>query len=199
LSTGPRRSKMGKVTELKNIVELSDSTKLDNYIKSHMKEIIKMKSWQFLNKMKKLFPTLDIKDIMLKYPRLAESELIYLPETISSNTLIRLEKALDKLFNKIGIDIEFTKHFMDRVNDARNGKPIEVDELISIFQDTYKKVGPRISKLPQGSEAVLKDVETDINIPFVLEFDPNSGMLDLISKTVMRKKNFLTRTKVYHV
>ena len=30
----------------------------------------------------------------------------------------------DKLFAKVGIDVEFTRHFLDRVNDERNVKQI---------------------------------------------------------------------------
>ena len=32
----------------------------------------------------------------------------------------QLEKFADRLFGKVGIDVEFTRHFMDRVNDVRN-------------------------------------------------------------------------------
>ena len=31
---------------------------------------------------------------------------------------INVEKYLDKVWAKVGIDVEFTRHFMDRVNDA---------------------------------------------------------------------------------
>ena len=41
------------------------------------------------------------------------------------------------------------------------------------------------------AQAVIHDMETDINMPFVLNID-RSGMLDLVAKTVMRKKNFKT-------
>ena len=41
------------------------------------------------------------------------------------------------------------------------------------------------------AQAVITDMETDINMPFVLNVD-RSGMLDLVAKTVMRKKDFKT-------
>ena len=41
------------------------------------------------------------------------------------------------------------------------------------------------------AQAVIHDMETDINMPFVLNID-RSGMLDLVAKTVMRKKDFKT-------
>ena len=42
------------------------------------------------------------------------------------------------------------------------------------------------------AEAVITDMETDVNMPFVLNLDRN-GMLDLVAKTVMRKKDFKTK------
>ena len=40
------------------------------------------------------------------------------------------------------------------------------------------------------AEAVIKDMKTDINVPFVLNL--RRGELELVAKTVMRKKNFKT-------
>ena len=42
---------------------------------------------------------------------------------------------------------------------------------------------------------LLKDMKTNINIPFVMRYNPRSKLFELISKTIMRKKNFLTRDK----
>jgi hypothetical protein len=44
--------------------------------------------------------------------------------------------------------------------------------------------------LGPDAEAVLNDMQTDINMPFVLKWDGKE--LDLIAKTVMRKQNFGT-------
>ena len=48
------------------------------------------------------------------------------------------------------------------------------------------------------AEAVISDMETDVNMPFVLNLDKN-GMLDLVAKTVMRKKDFKTRNQKLRV
>ena len=66
-------------------------------------------------------------------------------EDVSQSQLNQVEKYLDKLWAKVGIDVEFTRHFMDRVNDARNGKPISPAELIKIYREIYKKYGKPIS------------------------------------------------------
>jgi hypothetical protein len=118
-------------------------------------------------------------------------------EDVSQTQLNQVEKYLDKLWAKVGIDVEFTRHFMDRVNDARNGKPISPAELIKIYREIYKKYGKPISQLKSGAEILLKDMETDINVPVVLKWDGKE--FDMISKTVMRKKNFKSSTKKYSI
>ena len=112
-------------------------------------------------------------------------------EDISKSDLNQIEKYADRLFAAVGIDVEFTRHFLDRVNDSRNKKPINQAELIRLFRLTYKKYGKKIAKMNPDAEAVISDMETDVNMPFVLNLDRN-GMLDLVAKTVMRKKDFKT-------
>ena len=49
--------------------------------------------------------------------------MIYLSEKfVTRSDLIQIEKYADRLFAKVGIDVEFTRHFVDRVNDDRNKK-----------------------------------------------------------------------------
>ena len=120
-----------------------------------------------------------------------------LKEDISMSQLDVVEKHLDKIWAKVGIDVEFTRHFHDRVNDARNGKPINTAELLRIYKQIYKRYGKPISKLNKGTEILLKDMSTDINVPVVLRW--NGRELEMIAKTVMRKKNFKSRTKKYAV
>jgi len=120
-----------------------------------------------------------------------------LTEDISMSQLNQVEKHLDKVWAKVGIDVEFTRHFHDRVNDARNGKPINTAELLRIYKQIYKRYGKPISQLSKGTEILLKDMSTDINVPVVLRW--NGRELEMIAKTVMRKKNFMTRTKKYSI
>ena len=118
-------------------------------------------------------------------------------EDISMSQLNQVEKHLDKIWAKVGIDVEFTRHFHDRVNDARNGKPINTAELLRIYKQIYKRYGKPISQLSKGTEILLKDMSTDINVPVVLRW--NGRELEMIAKTVMRKKNFKSRTKKYSI
>lgn len=118
-------------------------------------------------------------------------------KTITRSDLAQIEKYADKLFAKVGIDVEFTKHFLDRVNDERNKKQITPAELTRIFKQIYSKHGKPIARLGPDAEAVMKDMRTDINMPFVLKLAGNE--LELVAKTIMRKKDFKTSNKTFAV
>ena len=120
-----------------------------------------------------------------------------LNEDVTQSQLDSLERVVDKAFAKLGIDVEFTRHFLDRVNDERNIKPITIQELAQLFAKEYRKWGKPIAQLGPNSEAVMKDLASDINIPFVLKWNGNE--LEMIAKTVMRKKNFRTPNQEFPV
>ena len=120
-------------------------------------------------------------------------------DKITKTDLNNIEKWADALFKAVGIDVEFTKHFLKRVNDTRNREQITFKELTQMFRDTYKKHGRKIPELGPKAEAVIKDMISDINMPFVLQWDRKNQELDLIAKTIMRKKNFKTSNRVLRV
>ncbi len=57
-----------------------------------------------------------------------------------------------------------------------------------LFKQTYKKHGKKIPKLGDDAQAVIHDMETDINMPFVLKYDNRTQEFDLVAKTIMRKR-----------
>ena len=86
---------------------------------------------------------------------------MYLSERfVTASDLNQVEKYADRLFAKVGVDIEFTRHFVDRVNDERNKKQISVAELVRIFNKVYQKFGKAIARLGPDAEAVMKDMIT---------------------------------------
>ena len=111
----------------------------------------------------------------------------------------QLETFADRIFANVGIDVEFTKHFKDRVNSERNAKPIVPAELTRLFKQERKRYGKPIAQMGPDSEAVMRDLQTDINVPFALVLDKDNDELDLIAKTVMRKKDFDTPNRVFAV
>lgn len=119
-----------------------------------------------------------------------------LQERISRKQIVDLEKFADKLLNKYNIDIEFTRHFVDRVNDERNDPDITIAELQKLFKKIAKNKGEKL-KDEKWTQAVLKDISTDLNLPIVIEYI--GGEFVVTHKTIMRKKNFKTPNKMITV
>ena len=117
---------------------------------------------------------------------------------VTREELKSLTKYLDLLWAKIkpaagiktDLDTTFTGHFLDRVNDPRNQRQITLAELGAIFKKAYQTYGKKIVAMGADTQAVLTDMRSDINIPFVLTWDRDNNELDLVAKTVMRKKGF---------
>ena len=118
---------------------------------------------------------------------------------ITQAEIDQLEVFADRLFAKVGIDVEFTRHFLDRVNDERNVRQITMSELTRLFKQEFKRWGKKIAQLGPDAEAVMKDLATDVNMPFALRWDEKNKELDLIAKTVMRKQNFRTSNPEFAV
>jgi len=119
--------------------------------------------------------------------------------SVTAVDIQQLETFADRIFADVGIDVEFTRHFKDRVNSERNAKPIVPAELTRLFKQERKRYGKPIAQMGPDSEAVMRDLQTDINVPFALVFDKNNNELDLIAKTIMRKDNFSTPNRIFAV
>ena len=108
-------------------------------------------------------------------------------EEVSQKELNDLEKFADRLLNKFDVDIEFTKHFADRMNDKRNKPAITIAELQRLFKKMAANKGKKIKK-HGNSEAILKDMQSDLNLPIVVNW--KNGEFEVVNKTIMRKKAF---------
>jgi hypothetical protein len=123
----------------------------------------------------------------------------YSTNYISRDELKEVERFADKLFEGLGVDIVFTNHFYERLNDPRNRKQISEEELKETFKDMFLKIGAKLSEMEIDTEAVINDVSSKLNIPFVLVYDSRNNEIDLVSKTIMRKHNFKTHTKKFKI
>ena len=74
-----------------------------------------------------------------------------------------------------------------------------MSELTRLFKQEYKRWGKPIAQMGPDAEAVMKDLSTDINMPFALRWDRNNQELDLVAKSVMRKPDFKTSNKEFPV
>lgn len=88
------------------------------------------------------------------------------------------------------IDIEFGRHFFDRLIDPRNEKEISTSELLDFFARLINKKEQFVNFVKKYHEFVVKDRRTGINIPFM------SAVNQAIAKTIMRKPNFMTSNPV---
>ena len=112
---------------------------------------------------------------------------------ITQSDIRELEKFADGLLKDYGIDVEFTRHFGDRMSDERNTPCINVKELKDFFRKVYANKGIKI-KGNRGIEAILKDMQKSLNMPVVIDY--KNGEVELTFKTIMRKKNFTSPNKV---
>lgn len=113
-------------------------------------------------------------------------------EFVSHKQIDDLEKFGDRLLKKFDIDIEFTKHFADRMNDARNDPEIKVSELQNLFKKIQRSKGSEI-KQHGGMEVVIKDLSKDLNLPVAI--NKKGDEYEVVNKTIMRKKNFKSPNK----
>lgn len=111
---------------------------------------------------------------------------------ISKANMKAFENVVDKLFAKYKLDFKFTNHFRERMSDKRNKPHIEMKELANMIKKLYAKYKGGDNSLAKyrDVEAVLKDLQSDLNLPIAVEYDRKNDELDVIAKTIMRKKNF---------
>ena len=116
-------------------------------------------------------------------------------DLVGMNQIKAFEKFVDNMFKRFNIDFNFTKHFGDRMGDDRNKPCISMKELADFIKKIYKRQGKSIKGVA-GAEAVIKDMQSDLNIPVAVKYDQKNDEFDVVMKTIMRKKNFHTPDKV---
>ena len=187
------RKKMGmkfkEELELDEISVTGVATKKLQMYYNKFKDAVTKTEISILNNIKRELQKRGVAPLTAQYEQLEERKL-------NISDLNTVERYADRLFAKVGLDVEFTRHFLDRVNDARNGKQITQAELVRLFKQSMSKHKQSFQNLSKGAEAVLNDIKTDINMPFAIKVD-NKGELDMVAKTIMRKKNFSTSNRKY--
>ena len=102
-------------------------------------------------------------------------------ELKSTAEVAELERQLDAIYRPLGLDVEFTRHFIQRVLGRE--EEVTKEEIIAAFQRMKTKFKERLLKArKRGSwDAVLKDFSSDLNIVF--KIDRN----ELVNITIMKK------------
>ena len=113
----------------------------------------------------------------------------FTPDFITKGDVEFVDDMADRKLAPIEIDLS-GNHFFDRLNDPRNYPDISIEELEDFFDKLSDEKEEFIEFLQQYRDVVVKDTETNINIPFMKMANK------AIAKTVMRKKNFQTPDKI---
>jgi len=129
-------------------------------------------------------------DIMKTFKSYLEEQC----DLVTRKQMKEFEVLVERLFKKYDIDFEFTKHFGERMSDERNKPCIKLKELAELMKKIYSRQGKSL-KGAKGAEAVIRDMQKDLNIPVVVKYDQRNDEFDVVAKTIMRKKGFKTRNK----
>lgn len=97
-----------------------------------------------------------------------------------------LEDYLDRIFAELKVDVEFTKHFKDRLKGRES--ELKQQTIKDSFNKLLKKYQERIVKSPNVN-AILQDMSNNINVPFVIT-KLRDGTYEMDTLTIMKKKGF---------
>lgn len=101
------------------------------------------------------------------------------------------EYVIEYLFKDLGLDVVWSTHFKDRVQGREDN--VTKFELIEAFKKMKQKYGDRLRTARDDHQhfvGVLKDLATELNIPFAIDFDrgnPLKNKYILRGITIMRK------------
>lgn len=120
-------------------------------------------------------------------------------EYVTPADLRAIGDAADSLWNKLGVNIAFSHHFLQRANE----RDLDPDDLNQMFTKQYHNNGEQIIKhrAVQGKkdpEGVMVDLSTNLNVPFAMHDHGRRGK-DLVAATGMVKKNYHTPDKKFIV
>jgi hypothetical protein len=117
-----------------------------------------------------------------------------LKEILTEITIKKLSKNIN-----VKVDIDKTNHASERQN--RHEKEISDNEIINTANKSLEKIarGLIFNKIDIGDYILIKDIKTNLNLISAIE--NNSGKLDLIIVTIMKKKDFKPKsgTKIVKV
>lgn len=109
---------------------------------------------------------------------------------MSQAELVTAEHIIEKLFKSLKLDVVWTTHFKERVTDREES--VSRAELTQAFKKLQRKYSKRLKDARDHKEefvAVLKDLSSNLNIPFVIDFDKTNNQEKYVMRgiTIMRK------------
>lgn len=98
-----------------------------------------------------------------------------------------LEKELDAMFDDLDIDIEFTKHFKERVLE----RGLTETDIVDLMEKIHDRYGEQIADLPKGSNRVFTHLTRLIDISSAVGGYDYDGLKDLYLTTAYKRKSKL--------
>ena len=113
---------------------------------------------------------------------------------MTADQIAELERFADSEFEKYDLDVEFTRHFIERLTDARGGRnaPLTFTDVKKLFSKMANQRGDEIANyaMDGGEGGIMKDKETSVNSPFGIKYNRATREYELVMVTVMRHPNF---------
>lgn len=111
-------------------------------------------------------------------------------ENISSSDLAAAEMFASRTLGRLGIDIEFTQHFKERINLPRNRPKIKLAELVRLFRQLARQQGKRLQELEPYTKVLVHDTKTKLNIIINIKEGKTEDTLLFSCGTIIRANNF---------
>ena len=105
---------------------------------------------------------------------------------LNNQEIKSLEDYLDNIFAVLKVDVEFTRHFKERLQGRES--ELKQQSIKNSFNKMLQKYQERIVKSPDAN-AILQDMSNNINVPFVIT-KLKDGTYEMDTLTIMKKKGF---------
>jgi hypothetical protein len=123
---------------------------------------------------------------------------------MSEEAIDDVQREIKKVYLPLGLEINFTKHFVSRIVDNAvdnqgyqrdNISPEELTKVFAALKKHYKEVFDEAHNHDDEIKAnkfdgVILDLPRKISIPFALEFSKAKGRYIMTCKTVIKRENF---------
>ena len=106
-----------------------------------------------------------------------------LKEAVANMDFNSLERELDDMFEKLDIDISFTRHFKERVLE----RGLTEEDILELAHKIIDKYGNRVADLPKDQNAVFSHLARLVDIAVVSGGYGEDYMKDIIFKTAYKR------------
>ena len=159
-------------TGLRTALKNKDLAAIETFLP---KEVTVKEYIQALSKGKK-------EDLTEAYKQVQQKPKLYIVEQVN---FYAVEKELDEMFNDLDVDINFTKHFKERVLE----RGLTEDDIVELMGKIYDKYGDEVADLPKDSNRVFTHLTRLVDISSAMGAYGSDGLRDLYLTTAYKRKS----------